>query len=191
MINYGEELAYWYLRLNGFFPLTDFVIHMDHEIERTSDCDVLAVRPAHVYEEIGGQPDDWDDIFPANPNAPCTIGVICQVKTGQDVVQAELFPHEHVIYAIKRLGLCADATVVGGNFTGRDCIDVQPAAQLMKLLIAQKKYNNHNFKCLTVCSVREFIRKRLIKYKERKYGDRLFFPSVLLQNFVDEIYHDQ
>jgi hypothetical protein len=26
-MNSSEELAYWYLRLNGFFPLTNFVIH--------------------------------------------------------------------------------------------------------------------------------------------------------------------
>jgi hypothetical protein len=26
-MNSSEELAYWYLRLNGFFPLTNFVVH--------------------------------------------------------------------------------------------------------------------------------------------------------------------
>lgn len=26
-MNYGETLAYWYLRLNGFFLLNNFVVH--------------------------------------------------------------------------------------------------------------------------------------------------------------------
>ncbi len=30
-MNYGETLAYWYLRLNGFFPLRNFVLHPVHE----------------------------------------------------------------------------------------------------------------------------------------------------------------
>jgi hypothetical protein len=26
-VNYAEERAYWYLRLNGFLLLTDYVVH--------------------------------------------------------------------------------------------------------------------------------------------------------------------
>ena len=26
-MNFGESLAYWYFRLNGFIPLTNFVLH--------------------------------------------------------------------------------------------------------------------------------------------------------------------
>ena len=28
-MNFAEELVYWYLRLNGFFPITNFVLHRD------------------------------------------------------------------------------------------------------------------------------------------------------------------
>lgn len=42
-MNYGEELAYWYLRFNGFFPISNFVVHRSSGIKRTSDVDVLAV----------------------------------------------------------------------------------------------------------------------------------------------------
>ena len=59
-MNYGEELAYWYQRLNGFFPLSNFVVHRSASIQYTSDVDALAVRPPHVYEEVGGRPEDWD-----------------------------------------------------------------------------------------------------------------------------------
>ena len=40
MRNYGEELAYWYLRLNGFFLIENFVIH-NQEHENGSDVDML------------------------------------------------------------------------------------------------------------------------------------------------------
>jgi len=59
-MNYGETLAYWYLRLNGFFPLKNFVMHMPEERTQHSDCDLLAVRFPLVSEDVGGGPDDWD-----------------------------------------------------------------------------------------------------------------------------------
>ncbi len=33
-MNYAETLAYWYLRLNGFFPLKNFVLHSSRLEER-------------------------------------------------------------------------------------------------------------------------------------------------------------
>lgn len=54
-MNWSEELTSWYLRLNGFFPLTNFVVHRQQNVLYRSDIDVLAVRPPHVFEEIGGQ----------------------------------------------------------------------------------------------------------------------------------------
>ncbi len=62
MMNYAETLAYWYLRLNGFFPLNRFVLHPPGGGPRAhaADHDLLAVRPPGVYEDVGGQPNDWD-----------------------------------------------------------------------------------------------------------------------------------
>jgi hypothetical protein len=57
-VNHAEEAAFWYLRLNGFFAITNFVVHASREVFHTSDCDVLAVRLPFVYEEIGGSEDD-------------------------------------------------------------------------------------------------------------------------------------
>ncbi len=51
-MNYGETLTYWYLRLNGFFLLRNFVLHPSYESEGTNnqaaDSDLLAVRFPHV-----------------------------------------------------------------------------------------------------------------------------------------------
>ncbi len=86
-MNYGETLTYWYLRLNGFFLLRNFVLYPPYESEGThnqaADSDLLAVCFPHVYEEIGGQPDDWDSRFRTWSFSldEDIIGLIVEVKT--------------------------------------------------------------------------------------------------------------
>ena len=87
MRNYGEELAYWYFRLNGFFPISDYVLHKwenidDEQLKYSSDIDILAIRHPYVYEEIGGQKNDWDkELVDKIDILNKTVGVICEVKT--------------------------------------------------------------------------------------------------------------
>lgn len=79
MSNYGEELAYWYLRLNGFFPITDFVFHT---IPYYADADILAVRPPNVREEIRvGHPLKNDTNIVTSSEESKRIFVYCEVKT--------------------------------------------------------------------------------------------------------------
>jgi len=51
-MNVYDQLALWYLRLNGYFTMPNFIAH-GNEGPRT-DVDVLGVRPAHSRE----YPDD-------------------------------------------------------------------------------------------------------------------------------------
>ncbi len=39
-----EQLAYWYLRLNGFLTIQNFIVHPDSGNEQRTDADVLGVR---------------------------------------------------------------------------------------------------------------------------------------------------
>jgi hypothetical protein len=57
--------------------------------------------------------------------------------------------------------------------------------RLIKLFIAQEDESNPAFLSLTVGHIRDFIRQRLDTYKDVKYRDRHFFPSEMLQNFID------
>src|SRR5690349_10390205 len=104
MVNYGEDIAYWYLRLNGFFPLTNFVLHPATGGERTSDVDLLAIRPPHPFELVGGQPDDWDRWLFDQLGFGGLIGLIVEVKTGQHRA-LDLFRPQYVSKAVGRLGL--------------------------------------------------------------------------------------
>lgn len=40
----AEQLAYWYLRLNGFLTITNFVVHPDTGRNQETDVDILGVR---------------------------------------------------------------------------------------------------------------------------------------------------
>jgi len=40
----SEQLAYWYLRLNGFLSISNFVVHPDTGGQQRTDVDILGVR---------------------------------------------------------------------------------------------------------------------------------------------------
>lgn len=90
MKNYAEELAYWYFRFNGFFPISNYVTHPQERIfkEGYSDTDIIAIKPFGVYELVGLQrPIDYCEFLREKviiPNEGKTIGIICEVKAGID-----------------------------------------------------------------------------------------------------------
>jgi hypothetical protein len=187
-MNYGESLGYWYLRFNGFFPLTRFVLHKSSGIKHTSDCDLLAVRPPHVFEEVGGQPDDWDLALPSLFSDGVTVGLICEVKTGRyDPVK--LFPTANVQYAVGRLGLIPRQHREAAAIELRQSavIEPSPSLRIAQLLISPDGKGGANFIGISEKAVLEFIHSRISKYKDEKYRDRHFFDSDLLQHIIAEI----
>ncbi len=119
-MNFGESLAYWYFRLNGFFPLNNFVLHRQGlGSEQNADADLLAVRFPHVHERIGGVEDDWDnDVFNRFnfQHDRQTVCVIAEVKTGRhngsDLSRA---------FQTDRLRLCTTAFWCVARKRMRDC----------------------------------------------------------------------
>jgi hypothetical protein len=200
-MNYGEELAYWYFRLNGFFPITNFVIHKSGQIHYTSDCDIIAVRPPKVYEDVGGQPQDWDVTLTKALDFTKTIGIICQVKTGRYDLR-DIFKREYVAASVARLGFTShdEANRLAQELARRPTIGAEDNCQFGKLLIAKKEAASEHFIFLSLEQqeaasehflflslehVRRFIRERIQKYPKAKYRDRLFFGSLLIQDMID------
>jgi len=58
----SESLAYWYLRLNGFLTIANFVVHPDQGANQETDVDVLGVRFPYRAENLV-RPMRDDDIF--------------------------------------------------------------------------------------------------------------------------------
>jgi hypothetical protein len=52
VISTPERLAYWYLRLNGFLTIENFVVHPDTGGNQRTDADLLAVRFGHRAENL-------------------------------------------------------------------------------------------------------------------------------------------
>jgi hypothetical protein len=78
-----DAAAEWFLRLNGFFTIQNFVVHpvtsKEGTVQRT-DADVLGVRFPGRREVVGGDPLVDHDAF---QNAPRPLLIIAEVKAGR------------------------------------------------------------------------------------------------------------
>ena len=188
-MNYGEELSYWYLRLNGFFLIRRFVIHKSRTIRYSSDCDLLAVRPPHVHEEVGGNLHDWDPWLLELLDFNRTIGVICEAKTGR-YQSGKIFKPEYLKYSIGRLGFVPieeiDQTAQEMEETA--VWNICDQYQICKLLIAEKCVSSDRFACRNLEDIEGFLKGRAQEYHEDKYRDRMFFDSALFQNIIKDVF---
>lgn len=187
-MNAPEELCHWYLRLNGFFPIDRFVMHRTARRVHPSDCDVLAIRPPHVYEDIGGTPQDWDPTLTKMLHFTRFLGVICEVKGGKDIEPETLFVPEWVSYAVARLGLVGReaARDVTDAFAPLPTMQIGDGVQIAKLLVSRSHPKNGQYLSLTLDHLESFIRGRIRKYQEDKHRDRYFFDSILIQQLIFE-----
>lgn len=186
-MNYGEELAYWYLRLNGFFPISNFVVHRSEKVAYNADVDVLAVRPAHVYEKIGGHDNDWDPYLTGRLQFDQLLGVICEVKTGA-FDKDKLFREECLQYTLPRLGFVpqTDCEKLAGALSTAASVKLADGKYIAKLFISQKPFEGPYLN-RTLDDIRKFIQSRIKKYSLEKYAARMFFPSPLLQDVIDQV----
>ena len=193
MTNFGETLTYWYLRLNGFFPLTNFVLHRTNTIRHSADADLLAVRFKHVYEKVGGQPTDWDDWFSRNDLkfSNYITGIIVEVKTGRPspVSIKRSFSSLRMKSAISRFGFYREKTTVQDVVKRLEnhASIVTKRHQIAKLLVTTELLNLESFPpCLhiTLPEIEQFITQRMDNYATQKSGDRFFFPDGLIQYFA-------
>ena len=198
-MNFGETLAYWYLRLNGFFPLTDFVLHRDEEtIEHSADTDLLAVRFPFVYEEVGGQLDDWDNNRFTDWGLDLNrkiVALIVEVKTGKnnpayrDNIR-QSFSRDRLLYGIHRMGFwqrIRTDEIASDLSLASIYHDAVLGVSIAKLLIAVRfPQNEQLLPCclkLRLDEAEEFILARVDKYPQ-KQADRLRFPSDLVQYLI-------
>ncbi len=209
-MNFGEELGFWYFRLNGFLPMVSFVLHRPDQPRRhNADSDLLAVRFQHVFEEVGGQPDDWDnhrfDEWGLG-HADHIVCVIAEVKTGGHTGAAinRAFRPNRVLYALSRFGVLAlpDCEEVCRRLSEESVVYHREVA-FAKILISSlhKRTGNHDnvtpYRHLQLEDAVCFIRSRMYDYRVEKESARMFFPGDLIQYFAWEanlpgaIHHNQ
>lgn len=204
MANFAEDLAYWYLRLNGFFLVRSFVVHRP-DLAYKADIDLLALRPRHVYEEFGGQPFDWDPVFQQWGLAPSTdtadweriIGLIVEVKcgnfsaTGKRGIQQGFFSLLRITEAVGRIGLVPSGereAVCRQLWTKRTLTDPAGAWVLGKLLVYEPSLapdlTDQPVLTRSIPQIEQFIRERLERYHEAKAPAFEMFPNEIIQHFL-------
>jgi len=180
MINFGEELVYWYLRLNGFLLIDNFVLHQ-YEEKRSADADMLAVRLPNTSEEILGEvlEDDNENLFDFIDKNK-TIYLIAEVKTGQNNNPDIFYDGKRMKKALQRLGIVDDVKPYDW-----DVKEINENQQVAKILFSEiPKNTDGNFINIKLKDADDFIRKRIKKYLKPKYASRLFFPSDLMQYII-------
>jgi hypothetical protein len=188
MNNYGEAWAYWYLRLNGFFPLGNFVVHKDSVVRHRADVDLLGVRPPHVFEEVGGQQDDWDPYLTHWFDLSQTLAWICEVKTGR-FDEEKLFRPDIVGRAVRRLGVVrleeADTVVDALRDTA---IVTLGTVTFAKVLFSAESLADGPYLNIPEAHIDKFVEGRIRRYPYEKYQSRMFFPSDLFQDVIRRVY---
>ncbi len=181
MANFGERIAYWYLRLNGFLLVEDFVLHRAQG-RHTSDADLLGVRLLHTHEAINQERLDPDPaLAPLLGSFERHCAVIVQVKTGPRFDAAGAFTLDRLRYALAFLGCVSehDCDRVSAELEGSATVEAEGWI-IAKLLIANEA-NQPDAVCVPLDSALDFIQDRLARFGERKAADRLFFPDPLMQ----------
>ena len=178
MLNYGEELAYWYLRFNGFFIITNFVLHSDQE-NPTSDFDVLAIKFPCETEKIEDQTLENDPTLLDEFDKHTIIGLICEVKTGRNRSAKSLVNESYLLKALGRFGFVEDYSRYVENLKNQSIITIEGKYQIGKLFIAEGESNKEGCINISLNSISQFINNRISQYNRLKYMDRMYFPSSI------------
>lgn len=187
-MNFAEQLAYWYLRLNGFFPISNFVLHQGADGRRTGDADIVAVRFPHVHEEIGGNAHDWDMRFGDEWEIDLSsgiVGLVVEVKSGQlDVATlTDARRTEMISRCIRRMGIFPPRRWRSVS-TALSTASIHRSGNVTtaKLLISRDPIAATTpWLSIGLADVETFICNRMRRYDHRKASDRFFFPGELIQ----------
>jgi hypothetical protein len=116
-MNAGVALVQSYLRLNGFFTLSEVPIirrGRKGQYHELTDVDILAIRPPRARTLVSrGEPGIADDlVFEGDPlldlTPDATEVIIGEVKIGKPRINAGLLTPETLSTAVARVGICTD-----------------------------------------------------------------------------------
>ena len=184
-MNYGEEIAYWYLRLNGLFLIQNFVLHRHHGFHGPAQVDLLGVRPPFVRERIDAEDLDMDtQLFDLIGGVKRWLGVICEVKTGRRV--NDPFDTARLPGLIARLGLLSEEDQ---EQLFRQLSEVPHAAvgavMVAKIVISVNEIHSPLFHTISLDDAERFIQQRAARFARVKHEDRMLFPWGVFQYAIN------
>ena len=187
MLTY-EDIAYWYMRLNGFLSLQNFVIHDDINSNVRTEIDVVGSRLKFRCENLSEPMVD----DPLICDSPSFLKVIfAEVKRGKPEVNEAWKKPENLAKMVRAIG-CAKETKVeivvqnlltkGRHISDDKSIDCQIA------IFAESHYVGKRDLCrISWKQSLNFIYGRLQKYSVQKMNTSQW-PAAgkKLKEFVDE-----
>ena len=176
MKNFSEELAYWYLRFNGFFLIDNFLIH-DATQNLKGEIDLLAIRLPNSQEYIADQIIIQDqNLFNSINNSNRIIGLICEVKSnGYKRRRLNLLNNNIMNIAKQRLGL---------------------KNHLIYKILFHGSTNNiierddAGFLKISLNYVNNYLKEHIERYLHAKNRSKIEFSSNLIQYIIYEEYHN-
>lgn len=202
MANYAEQLAYWYLRLNGFFLVSNYVYHQIQEDEKAraynADADLLAIRPPYYFEEISHREKDqqgrWHYLHaPLDSDGWFAefqtrwIGAIVEVKGSDEANINQVkraFTKGRLRISLNRLGLTYRMEDGVKDLLRKGWFDYGEGI-IFKIVFSQRPLDGH-WKNILLDEADEFIIDRMTDAHNylAKTGSRYFFPSELIQYMI-------
>ncbi|MBS0157379.1 MAG: hypothetical protein JSS26_02175 [Nitrospira sp.] len=121
-----EALAQWYLRLNGFFTITNFVVHPTHKGSQLTDGDIVGVRFPHRTEFQDGPGGDEEEFQHINNRL---YFVVAEVKRGLCVMNQswKMSGQEPIVALLQDLGPFAKCHVLdaASNLLSNGCYNTE------------------------------------------------------------------
>ena len=195
MENFGEELAYWYFRMNGFFLVRNFIHHsIGHD--DGADSDLLGLRLKSVGEimwdpgERCFQELTWDRAQPefkkflqeGTKDWKENIAIIVEVKSGIGKASTEnAFEKTRLHAALTRLGLHANEANINELAAKKEM--KLGDWQILKFLACRKSNEDSmagNYYTIPFDHMIHFISKRFDDYPKKR-SNWNHFPSDLMQ----------
>lgn len=122
----SENLAYWYLRLNGFLTIANFIVHPDQGAMQETYVNVIGVRFPYRAENLRRPMTDDDGFAPTREKAYITIA---EVKSGRCALNGPWTKPErgNMLRVVRAIGafpkteakLAADALHKRGHYQNR------------------------------------------------------------------------
>lgn len=185
MVNKFEQLALWYLRLNGYLTVPNFILHPDTPCSQRTDVDILGVRFPYSREVAGAGMMERDDSLVRQDEKIDFL--IAEVKSGRCRLNGPWTDKrlENMHYVIRWLGMVPKSEVskvAEELYTNKRCEREKWGIRLVCFGKQRSKYLHENVLQLTHEQVIEFMSDRFQKHADIKSSHRQW------DSFVEEFY---
>ncbi len=185
MANKFEQLALWYLRLNGYSTVSNFILHPDTPDSERTDADVLAVRFPYSTEVAGRKKMEPDSNLVNQPEKVDFI--IAEVKKGMCRLNGPWTDEkrENMHYVIRWLGMAPQLEVpkiAEELYMNKRCEREKWGIRIICFGKQRSKYLDENVLQLTHEHVIDFMSDRFKKHADIKSSHRQW------DSFIKEFY---